>query len=78
MVAQVTNTEADECILTLNDAHIYHEHFDAVTEQLTREPLPLPTLWLNPKVRDIDGFSMEDIKLENYQSHSTIKAKMIV
>ena len=78
MVAQVTNTEADECILTLNDAHIYHEHFDAVTEQLTREPLPLPTLWLNPEVRDIDGFSMEDIKLENYQSHSTIKAKMIV
>lgn len=78
MVAQVTGTIADECILTLNDAHIYHEHFDAVKEQLSREPLPLPTLWLNPAVTDIDGFTMDDIKLENYESHPAIKAKMIV
>ena len=78
MVAQVTGTEADECILTLNDAHVYHEHFDAVREQLTREPLPLPRLWLNPNVSDIDGFTMDDIKLENYQSHPAIRAEMIV
>ena len=78
MVAQVTGTVADECVLTLNDAHIYHEHFDAVNEQLAREPMALPQLWLNPEVRDIDSFTMDDIKLENYQSHPAIKAKMIV
>lgn len=78
MVAQVTGTVADECVLTFNDAHIYHEHFDAVKEQLTREPLALPTLWLNPDVKDINGFTMDDIKLENYESHPAIKARMIV
>ncbi len=78
MTAQVTGYTPHECILTLNDAHIYHDHFDAVTEQLSREPLPLPTLWLNPEVKDINGFTMDDIQLENYQSHPAIKAKMAV
>lgn len=78
MLAQVTGLKAHECILTLQDAHIYHDHFDAVTEQLAREPYPLPTLKLNPEVKDIDGFKMEDIELENYQHHPTIKAKMAV
>ena len=78
MMAQVTGTVADECILTLNDAHIYHEHFDAVREQLSREPMQLCSLWLNPDVKDIDGFKMDDIKLENYASHPAIPAKMIV
>lgn len=78
MVAQVTGYSAHECILTLNDAHIYHEHFDAVAEQLAREPMALPSLWLNPKVKTIDGFTMDDIRLDNYQSHSAIKARMIV
>ena len=78
MLAQVTGLKAKECILTLQDAHVYHEHFDAVKEQLSREPMALPQLWLNPEVKDIDGFGMEDIKLDNYQSHPSIKAKMIV
>ena len=78
MLAQVTGLRAHECILTLQDAHVYHEHFDAVKEQLSREPYPLPQLWLNPEVTDIDSFTMDDIRLENYQSHPTIKAKMIV
>lgn len=78
MMAQVTGTVADECILTLNDAHIYHEHFDAVKEQLSRKPMQLCTLRLNPDVKDIDGFKMDDIQLENYVSHPTIPAKMIV
>ncbi len=78
MVAQVTGYVPHECILTLNDAHIYHDHFDAVTEQLSRDPLPLPTLWLNPEIKGIDGFTMDDIRLENYQSHPAIKAKMAV
>jgi thymidylate synthase len=78
MVAQVTDLTPGEVVLSLNDAHIYHNHFAAVEEQLAREPLPLPTLWLNPDVRDIDGFTMEDIKLVDYTSHPTIKAEMAV
>ena len=78
MLAQVAGLKAHECILTLQDAHIYHDHFDAVKEQLSREPLVLPTLKLNPDVKDIDGFHMADIELENYQHHPPIKAKMAV
>ena len=78
MVAQVTGLKAYECVLTLNDAHIYHDHIEAVKEQLTRSPHPLPALWLNPEVRDIDGFTMNDIRLENYVSDESIKAKMAV
>lgn len=78
MVAQATGLEAHEFVHSLGDAHIYKNHFDAVNEQLTRAPFPFPTLWLNPEVRDIDGFTMSDIKLENYESHPTIKAEMAV
>ncbi len=78
MLAQVTGLKAHECILTLQDAHVYHDHFDAVKEQLSRDPMALPQLWLNPEVKDIDSFVMDDIKLENYQSHPPIKAKMAV
>ncbi|MEK9184800.1 MAG: thymidylate synthase [Patescibacteria group bacterium] len=78
MVAQVVGFTPHECVLTLNDAHIYHEHFDAVNEQLAREPMTLPKLWLNPEVKDIDSFKMDDIRLENYEHHPPIKAKMIV
>ncbi len=78
MVAQVVGMKAHECVLTLNDAHIYHEHFDAVKEQLSREPMKLPKLWLNPEIKDIDKFTMDDIKLENYEHHPSIKAPMIV
>ncbi len=78
MLAQVTGLKPGEVILTLNDAHIYHDHFDAVKEQLSRKPMPLCNLWLNPSIKDIDFFAMEDIRLENYQSHPTIKAKMSV
>ncbi|MEZ4200545.1 MAG: thymidylate synthase [Candidatus Paceibacterota bacterium] len=78
MVAQVTKLIPHECVLTLGDAHIYHDHLKQVEEQLTRAPLPLPTLWLNPEVDDINAFTMEDIKLENYQHHDTITAPMAV
>jgi thymidylate synthase len=51
---------------------------EQVKEQLAREPLPLPTLWINPDVQDIVAFTMEDFKLENYRSHNAIKADMAV
>ncbi len=78
MVAQVTGLKAHEFVHSLGDTHIYHDHFDAVKEQLAREPFPLPTLKLNPTAKNIDDFKMEDIELENYQSHPPIKARMAV
>jgi thymidylate synthase len=78
MVAQVTGLKQGEFIHSLGDAHIYSNHFDAVKEQLSRDPLPSPTLWLNPEVKDIDSFTMDDIKLVDYKSHDAIKAEMAV
>src|SRR3989344_4004008 len=78
MVAQVTDLTPHECVLTLGDAHIYHDHLSAVEEQLKRVPHNLPTLWLNPEIKNIDDFTMDDIKLENYTHDETIKAPMAV
>lgn len=78
MVAQVTGLTPGEFVHSLGDAHIYHNHFDAVKEQLARAPLPAPTLWLNPDIKHIDDFAMDDIKLEGYESHPPIKAEMAV
>lgn len=78
MIAQVTGLKAGEFVHTLGDAHIYHNHFDQVQEQITREPLALPQLWMNPAVKDINAFSMDDLKLAQYQSHPAIKADMAV
>ncbi len=78
MVAQVTGTKAKEAVFSFNDVHIYQNHFEQVKLQLTREPLALPNLWLNPEVKSIDGFTMDDIKLIGYQSHPAIKAEMAV
>ena len=78
MVAQVCGLEVGEFIHTLGDAHIYSNHFDQVNLQLTREPLPLPTLKLNPEVKNIFDFTYEDITIDNYQSHPAIKAAVAV
>ena len=78
MIAQVCGLDVGEFVHVLGDAHIYLNHVDQVREQLSREPLPAPTLWLNPEITDIDKFTMEDVKLENYQSHGIIKAEMAV
>ncbi len=78
MIAQVTNLEADELIMTFGDAHIYNNHFNQVKEQLSRETYPLPKLWLNPEIKNIFDFKVSDIKLENYKHHPSIKGKMAV
>ena len=78
MVAQVCDLEVGEFIHTLGDAHIYSNHFDQVNLQLTREPLPLPTLKLNQDVKNIFDFTYDDIAIENYQSHPAIKAIVAV
>lgn len=78
MLAQVCGYTAGEFVHTIGDAHIYSNHFDQVEEQLSREPMELPTLWLNPEIKDIDDFTFEDIRLEGYRSHPTIKAPIAV
>lgn len=78
MMAQVTGTKPRELIISFNDVHIYKNHFKQVKTQLTREPMSLPKLWLNPEVKNIDNFTMDDIKLLGYQSHPAIKGEMAV
>ena len=78
MIAQVCDLEPGEFIHTFGDVHIYSNHREQVELQLSREPLPLPVMKLNPDVKDIFGFSFEDFTLENYQSHPAIKAPVAV
>ena len=78
MISQVCGLEAGEFVHVLGDAHIYLNHVEQVKEQLAREPLPLPTLWINPEVKDIFNFTMKDFKLNGYESYASIKAPMAV
>lgn len=78
MVSQVTNLTPKELILTFGDAHIYEAHLSQVKQQLLRVPRPLPILVLNPNVKSIDNFKMQDILLTNYHHHDSITAPMVV
>lgn len=78
MIAQVCGLEPGEFVHVLGDAHIYSNHVEQVKEQLAREPLPAPTLRLNPDIKDITKFTMQDIELVDYQCHPPIKAEMAV
>lgn len=78
MVAQVCDLEVGDFVHTFGDAHIYHNHFDQVREQLTREPMALPTLELNPEVSEIEDFTYADVKLVGYKAHPHIAGKVAV
>jgi thymidylate synthase len=78
MVAQVTGLEVGEFIHTFGDLHVYENHVDQVKLQLSRPPMTLPTLWLNPEVKKIDDFKMEDIRLDGYEAHPAIKGDVAV
>jgi thymidylate synthase len=78
MIAHVTGLTAKELVISTGDTHLYLNHIDQVKEQLDRQAFELPTLWLNPTIKDIDHFIMEDIKLVDYVYHEAIKAPMAV
>ena len=78
MIAQVCDLAPGEFVHTLGDAHLYANHFDQAREQLSRTPRTLPTMKLNPEVKDLFAFTYDDFTLENYDPHPTIKAPIAV
>jgi thymidylate synthase len=78
MIAQVCDLGLGDFVWTGGDCHLYSNHLEQTDLQLSREPLPLPTMRLNPEVKDIFAFKFEDFTLENYQSHAAIKAPVAV
>jgi len=78
MIAQVCDLDAGDFIHTFGSAHIYHNHFDQVREQLSRTLFTPPQMKLNTEVKDIDSFKYEDFTLENYECHPSIKAPIAV
>ena len=78
MVAQVCGLKAGDFIHTLGDAHLYNNHLEQAKLQLSREPKPLPTMKINPEVKDIFSFKYEDFTLKNYDPHPSIKGAVAV
>jgi len=78
MIAQVCGYGVGELVVSTGDTHVYKNHIEQVKEQLTRQEFPLPKLWLNLEIKDIDKFTMDDIKLIDYQSYGPLKAPMAV
>lgn len=78
MVAQVTDLQVGDFVHTLGDAHLYSNHLQQAELQLSRQPYALPTMRLNPQVKDILAFKFDDFELLDYQSHEHIKAAVAV
>jgi len=78
MVAQVCGLQAGDFVHTFGDAHLYSNHMQQVDEQLSRQPFPLPTMHLNPDVKNIFDFRFDDFELQNYQCHPGIKAPIAI
>jgi thymidylate synthase len=78
MIAQVCGLKAGDFVHTFGDLHIYSNHLEQVQLQLSREPHPLPSLWLDPAVREIDDFRFEHIRIDGYVAHPSIKAPIAV
>ena len=75
---QVCGLQAAEFVHFLGDAHVYANHVEALEEQLQNEPRAFPTLHINPDVKDIDGFKIDDFEVRDYNPHKRIAMKMAV
>ena len=73
MIAQVSGLKAGELVHVIADAHIYDRHIPLVRELISREPYPAPTFWINPEIRDFYDFTVDDVRLDNYQTGPQIK-----
>src|SRR5699024_9217668 len=78
MVAQVCGVEVGEVVWTGGDGHIHHNHREHVELQLTLSLSELPTFTLNPDIKDIFAFTLDDLSVQGYESHPAIKAKVAV
>ena len=78
MLAQVCGYRPGEFVHTLGDAHLYSNHFEQARLQLTRQPRPLPRMWINPEIRDLFAFRFDDFRLENYDPAPHIAAPVAV
>jgi len=78
LIAHECGLEVGDFIHTLGDAHIYLNHLDQIETQLSREPRALPTLWINEQKKSIFDFELEDLRIEQYDPHPTIKAPVAV
>lgn len=78
LIAKECGLEVGEFVHTIGDAHIYSNHIEQVQTQLAREPRPFPTLKLNPDVRSIFEFNVEDVEIEGYDPHPAIKGAVAV
>ena len=78
MVAQVCGLEVGDFVHTFGDAHLYLNHLEQTDLQLSRDTMKLSRLWLNPDIKEIDGFSYDDIKVQDYECHPTIKAPIAI
>jgi thymidylate synthase len=78
MLAQVCNLQLGDFVHTFGDVHIYNNHFDQVKLQLSRTPHPLPTMKINPAIKNIEDFTFQDFTLENYVCDPAIKAPVAI
>ena len=78
MIAQVCGLEVGDFVHTFGDAHIYANHLDQADEQLRRKPYELPKMILNPNVKDLFAFKIDDFSLQDYKSHPHIAAKVAI
>lgn len=73
MLAQVCGMRVGELVHVIADAHIYDRHIPLVKQLIEREPLPAPSFWLNPEIRDFYEFTPDDVRLDHYETHPQIK-----
>ena len=73
MLAQVCGMKPGEFVHVIADAHIYDRHVPMIEELISREPLPAPTFWLNPEIKDFYDFTPDDVRLDHYETHPQIK-----